>query len=174
MLMDWRSRPDITEHMFTDIDPDLDRQSAWIRDRAADAGFAHYVIRLDGSPVGYLSFTDMDRRHRRCSTGSYVAVAEARTAVSHGLNTFICDYVFHHLDFHKILNCFMGSNSKIIRMQKLLNYTYVGCFRDHIVKNGQFHDVHYFEMTRDEWTGQGRRMHPLDLSAAAFEDWGSA
>ena len=32
LLLDWRTRPEITRFMFTDIEPDLERQLQWLAD----------------------------------------------------------------------------------------------------------------------------------------------
>lgn len=171
LLLDWRTRPDITANMFTDIEPNLDRQLAWIEERQDDPAFIHYVIRLNGQPVGYLCFDDIDLFHRRCSSGSYIADVNARNTVFHGLHTSILDYVFYRLKLHKIINSFMDANKRMIRIQQILKYNYIGRFRDHILKNGTFHDVHYFEMTRNEWEESGLRTHPFEKSVMSFDDW---
>ncbi len=71
MLLRWRTDPFITRFMFTDLgDPDVERQRGWLRAMETRADFRHFVIEHEGRPVGYLSYSDIDWTHRRCSSGS--------------------------------------------------------------------------------------------------------
>mgnify|MGYP000903932208 CR=1 FL=1 len=178
LLLRWRTDPAITRFMYTDIDdPNEERQRAWLETMARRADFRHFVIEHAGRPIGYLSYSDIDRVHRRCSSGSYIGDRSAGGTVAGLLNTFILDYCFYGLGMHKIVNSFMAGNDAVIRIQRLLKFREVGVLRDHIVKYGRFHDVTLFEMTREEWESL-HHPFPRDHTLAAFEtvesDWVTA
>lgn len=168
LLLRWRTDPAVTRFMYTDLEhADEDRQRAWLAAAAGRADFCHFVIEHGGRPIGYLSYSDIDRVHRRCSSGSYIGDRSAGGTVAGLLNTFILDYCFHGLGMHKIVNSFMAGNDAVIRIQRLLKFREVGVLRDHIFKYGRFHDVTLFEMTRDEWEAM-RHSFTRDHTLAAF------
>lgn len=168
LLLRWRTDPAITRFMYTDIEnPDEERQRAWLAAAAGRADFCHFVIEHAGQPIGYLSYSDIDRVNRRCSSGSYIGDRSAGGTVPGLLSTFILDYCFYGLGMNKIVNSFLAGNDGVIHIQRLLKFREVGVLREHIFKYGRFHDVTLFEMTRAEWES---RRHPFtrEHTLAAF------
>ncbi len=151
MLLDWRTRPEITRHMFTDIEPDLARQRRWLEDCAYRPGFLHRLIAFDGVPVGYCSITTIDNDARIGSIGVYIVDMKARTGPA-GLNFIqILNHAFFPLGLLKIENKIMGANARLARAQQHNGYREVGVLRRHAWKYGALHDVHLFEMLREDW-----------------------
>lgn len=169
MILGWRTRPDITRYMYTDIEPDIDRQREWLKACETRSDFKHFVIEAEGGPVGYLSFAEIDRTHRRCSSGSYIADTSRGRRLNGFLYPFILDYCFHRLEMHKLVNTFLEGNDKVIRIQRALKFHEVGTFRRHIFKYGRWHDVTVFEMLREEWEARPR-LFPVEHTLAAFEE----
>lgn len=170
MLLAWRTDPAITRFMFTDLDhADAERQRAWLSAMEARADFRHFVIEHDGRPVGYLSYTDIDPVHRRCSTGSYMAAERDRRMLAGYLHAFIMDYAFERLGMNKVVNFFMAGNDNVIRIQSVLKCRPVGVLKEHVFKYGRFHDVHVFETLKSEWETHPRAF-PKTRTLAAFAE----
>lgn len=168
MLLDWRTRPDITRFMYTDIeDPDVGRQRAWLAAMAEREDFRHFVVEAEGRPIGYLSYAEIDRRNGRCSVGSYVADAADRRRFAGFLPPFHADYAFHVLGMNKLVNTFMEGNERVVRFQRLLGYRDVGVFRRHVRKYGRWHDVWVLELLHETYESRPR-VFPLDHTLAAF------
>jgi RimJ/RimL family protein N-acetyltransferase len=168
MLLRWRTDPVITRFMFTDLaDPDLERQRAWLQTVERRPDFRHFVIEHEGRPVGYLSYSEIDWIHRRCSSGSYMAEEGDRRRLAGFLHSFIMDYCFHAMGMNKIVNYFMDGNDNVIRIQRVLKTREVGLLKEHVWKNGRFHDVLVFETLRAEWE---KHPHPFpkERTLAAF------
>lgn len=171
MLLDWRTDPAISRHMFTDFAPDLERQRAWLAARAARPDFRHFVIACarENRPIGYLAYADIDGVQRRCSSGSYIAAEADRRRLAGYLYNFILDYCFHGLGMHKLVNQFLAGNEGVIRIQRRLKFREVGVLREHIHKGGHWHDVVVFEMLAREWDAR-KHPFPLERTLAAFEE----
>lgn len=168
MLLRWRTDPTITRFMFTDLtDPGVERQRVWLSAMEQRKDFRHFVIEHEGRAVGYLSYSDIDRTHRRCSSGSYMAEDRDRRKLAGFLHPFIMDYCFYGLGMNKIVNYFMDGNDSVIRIQHLLKARPVGVLKEHVWKHGRFHDVHVFESLRAEWEAIPH-LFPRDRTLAAF------
>jgi UDP-4-amino-4,6-dideoxy-N-acetyl-beta-L-altrosamine N-acetyltransferase len=171
LLLTWRTDPNITKHMYTDIDdPCVNKQINWIQEKNKQEDYRGYVIYDDERPVGFLSFNDISLLHQRCSTGSYLYCKKARLKYAATLHTYICNYAFHRLNCNKIVNYIMGANDKVVRLNKLHGTHLIGTLRQHIFKNGKFHDVKIFEQLRNEWHSQ-KQHFPLQVIQQAYQDW---
>lgn len=167
MLLDWRTRPEITRFMFTDIEPDIDKQRAWLRSCAARDDFVHFIVEWRDRPIGYLSFAEIDRVNRRCTPGTYLSLKPKERYIAAFTHSFVLDYAFYRLGMNKVCYAIMGGNENFIRAKPLHGVRSVGVMREHIFKYGAFHDVHLFEITEEEWRGQ-RRLFPREKTLAAF------
>ncbi|ESE41170.1 UDP-4-amino-4,6-dideoxy-N-acetyl-beta-L-altrosamine N-acetyltransferase [Shewanella xiamenensis] len=174
LLLKWRTTPEITKHMFTDlVEPSIEKQRTWIRSLKDRKDYRGYMIQDDGSSIGFLCFSDIDYFHRRCSTGSYIYERHARLKYGVTMHTYICNYVFHQLNFNKIVNHVLDANDKVVKLQKLHKTRLVGQLKQHIFKNGQFLDVYIFEQLREDWINQ-KQHFTLDKISKSFNDWNSA
>lgn len=171
LLLTWRTAPEISQHMFTDLhEPSIAKQRAWIISLTERADYRAYMICDDKTPIGYLCFDNIDKQHQRCSTGSYIYPREARLKYGVTLHTYICNYVFHNLKLNKIVNYVMNANEKVLKLQLLHKTRLVGCLKQHIYKQDQWHDVHIFEQLKQDWSKQ-KQHFSLDEIKAAFDDW---
>jgi len=171
LLLKWRTAPQITQHMYTDIEsPSIAKQEAWIESMSARDNYRGYMILDDLNPVGFLCFTDIDSINQRCSTGSYIYEREARLKYALTLHTYICNYAFEKLKVNKIVNYVMDANAKVIKLQTLHKTRLVGCLKQHVYKQGKFHDVHVFEQLKEDWSQQ-KQHFDLSIIKAAFKDW---
>jgi UDP-4-amino-4,6-dideoxy-N-acetyl-beta-L-altrosamine N-acetyltransferase len=170
LTLRWRSDPDISRYMFTDVIHGLDEQREWIRRVSEKSSFRHFMIMSGIRPIGYLSFSDIDAINRRCATGNYIYDMQDRRSYSGLLHTFIMDYCFYRLGCHKVVNTFMAGNDRNVKIQQILKFNRVGTYKDHVYKYGRYHDVHVFELMESDWQ-KHRRMFSREQTRAAFDDW---
>lgn len=169
LLLEWRTRPEISRFMITDIIPDLERQRQWLTACAARDDYRHFLIVLEDEPVGYLSYSGIDHVHRHCSSGSYLISGAKIRRVSGLLYQFILDYAFFSLNMHKITNSFLEGNDKVIAIQERIGFRRVGVQHQQVWKYGRWHDLWLFEMLRETWEGRPAPF-PRQQTLTAFED----
>ncbi|MDQ2101859.1 GNAT family N-acetyltransferase [Azospirillum isscasi] len=170
MILRWRTEPSITRFMFTDLEnPDVERQRAWLAAMETRRDFRHFIIEYEDRPIGYLSYSDIDWVHLRCSSGSYIVEERDRRKLAGFLHNFIMDYCYYGMGMNKIVNYFIEGNDTVIRIQRVLKTREVGVLRQHVHKYGRFHDVYVFETLRSEWEGH-IRLFPRETTLAAFAE----
>jgi RimJ/RimL family protein N-acetyltransferase len=157
LLLDWRTRSDITRYMFTDIEYDLDKQKAWLEACAQRSGYVHRLICVDDVPVGYTSITVTDQRAGIGTVGVYIVDLRARSGAANFNFVNTLNHAFLTLGLHKIVNHVLGGNSRLLRQQELIGYRHVGVLREHHVKGAERHDVHVFEQLRSDWLEHRRK-----------------
>jgi UDP-4-amino-4,6-dideoxy-N-acetyl-beta-L-altrosamine N-acetyltransferase len=149
-VLRWRTDPEVTRFLCTDIAPDPEAQLRWFDRIAGDPSCVHWLIRQDDQDVGLAYLTEIDRQARHCSCGFYIGEPEARR-LGGVILPGIVNHVFTDLDFLKIWGEVLGGNTNIRKLHDLLGYREVGVFREHVLKAGQRHDLHLFELMRSDW-----------------------
>lgn len=172
LLLEWRTRPDITRFMFTDLDHgSVDQQRAWIEACEGREDYRHFMALVDEKPVGYVSFGSIDWHNRHCVSGAYLGDLSVKAGIGAFWTWFIHDYAFYGMGMNKMLHVVMDGNEKVLRGHKVNGIRYVGTHRQHTFKYEQFHDVHLFEMLREEWDKRSRRPYTIEQSVGLFETY---
>ena len=155
MIMDWRVKPEITRHMFTNIEHDLNKQRRWFKKISGDDSHRYWVILFQDIPIGLVNLAAIDQGNRRCTAGYYIGELECRN-LGALIPPYLYNYVFKVMDFRKIYGEVMAENVKVLQMHAMHGYRQVGICRDHIFKDGRFHDVIIIELLAESWLGQKR------------------
>ena len=79
LLLDWRLRPDISRHLFTQVEDDIGKQRAWLARSNARDDYHHRIMMVDGVPVGYASITITHAAWGIATLGAYMADRRGRT-----------------------------------------------------------------------------------------------
>lgn len=162
-VLAWRTSPEVTRWMRTDVEPDGAAQQRWFERVREDGTCAHWLVRLDRREVGLAYLTDIDRQAGCCSCGFYIGEADARR---HGGLVLPClvNHVFGVLGFHKIWGEVLAGNDNVLKMHDVLGYRPVGVFREHVLKDGVRHDLHLFEMLRADWEERAALFSPYRIA----------
>ena len=152
MIMDWRMRPYITRYMNTDPVLTIEGQQKWFQHIQNSEDQIHWVIRLDGKPIGLINVVEIDRVNSRCSWGYYIAEKEYRSLqLAMFLEWSLYDYVFDVLKLHKLCNETWTENAQVVKLHIMCGSTQDGIMRQHIFKDGVFHDLAVGSILAEEW-----------------------
>lgn len=151
LILEWRTRPDITKHMLTDVPHDLDRHLQWFRHCSTRDDYMHRLMCVDEHPVGYVSVTVTHTDWGIGSLGVFVGDDRGRHGDAPLNFAYMLNHAFFTLGLRKIVNQIMGSNDRLLKGQPMLGYRPVGVLKEQVVKNGRVEDLHIFEMLRGEW-----------------------
>lgn len=152
MVMDWRMRPYITKYMNTDPVLTMDGQRKWferIKDRDDQI---NWIIHVEERPVGLINIVNIDRVNSRCSWGYYIADEKARSLkLALFLEWNLYDFVFERLKLNKLCNETWVENAQVVKLHMMCGGKQDGILRQHIYKNGAFHDISVGSILAKEW-----------------------
>lgn len=169
LLLKWRSSPRINDMMFTDIgEINIEQQRLWLERCEARDDFVHFIIEGDGEPVGYLSYSGIDRANGCCSSGSYFGTPEAARKYGGYVHAYFMDYMFYVLGMRKSVIQIINANQRVIKLQHLLGLREVGVLKKHILKNGVAMDVYIFEIFKTDWESRRWNINSIAESFDAF------
>ena len=157
-VLDWRVKPDVAQFMLTQVAYDLEHQRRWFQRIDSSLNDEYWIIESDGTPVGVLSLSEIDRVNRHATWGMYLG-EKLSSPVGGMIPFFFYNYVFARADLnlHKLHGKVLVNNSSIIKMHETCGYRLVGIHKDHVLRNGKFMDVHVVELLRDTWLAKGNR-----------------
>ena len=152
MVMEWRMRPYITQYMNTDPLLTMDKQIRWYNKIKDSKEQIYWIIRYHSRPIGLISVFDIDRINSRCSWGYYIADKDARSLkLAMYLEWNLYDYVFDVLSLHKLCNETFAENKAVIKLHIMCGGREDGIMRQHVFKNGVYHDISVGSVIADEW-----------------------
>ncbi len=167
-VMRWRMLPEVTRYMYTDPQLTRESQRAWfdrIRDSQRDRVWIIESLPApatdEASPapaplaLGVLSLSDIDRVNQRCAWAYYLGETTARgMGLAKTLELNVCEYVFETLGLTKLWCEVLSYNDRVVALHEKFGSKVEGVLRQHICKNGEFHDVVRMGLLRSDWLAQ--------------------
>lgn len=151
LILDWRTKERVTSFMDTDVVYDIKSQQKWIETCYEKSHYYHWIIQIDGTPIGLINICDYDRKKHITSWGFYLGDDE-----SLGLGGFIPPYlynfVFNNLDVEKISIHVFANNKNVIDLHKMHGYTLCPELNSSIQKNGQEIILVAMELNKLSWS----------------------
>lgn len=156
MILQWRTNPDITKFMNTDIEFDIDKQYQWYEEKVSIHSPAlHWVIVHNDRPVGFLNLENYDKENHTTSWSYYIGELESRI-IGSLIPAYFYNYMFFKRDIEldKIYGQLFKDNLKVLKMHQLYGVKEVELLKDHIYKHGKSFDIISIEMSRKNWLSQ--------------------
>lgn len=153
-VMRWRMLPEITQNMYSDPQLTPQVQQQWFKRISQSREDRYWIIELGdaNAPVGVLNLSEIDYTHRRCAWAYYIAEATARgRGIAKTLECNVYDHVLDVMGLNKLWCEVLSFNERVIRLHELFGSKVEGVLRQHIYKNGEFHDVVRMAVLRGQW-----------------------
>lgn len=113
-------------------------------------------------PVGFLSLQNISWRNRSCSVDFYLGKKDLRAGITAGLATYRAfEYCFDELNLNRVSAFIYAFNSASWRMFEKAGAVRELCFREHVARDGQLHDVYGYGLLRGEFEQTKIRMAQL-------------
>lgn len=155
LVLKWRTSDDVNKVMLTDVENNIELQQAWFEKTQDDATTVYWIIEYNDVPIGVLNQCEISWTHARCSWGFYIG--EDHYKYLGGLiPPYFYNYVFTHTSLRKIVAEVMSNNEKVMKLHRLHGYRDVGVYQSHINKNGNWLDLHLFELHKEQWQKKKR------------------
>lgn len=153
-VRNWRMQPDVARYMYTAPQISQQQQRMWF-DRISRSDRDHvWIVELtDGNvPVGVLSLSDIDRDHSRCAWAYYLGSDLARgKSIGKLLECNVYDHVFLTMGLGRLWCEVLAFNDRVVKLHELFGSKVEGVLRQHVLKNGEPHDVVRMAILRAEW-----------------------
>jgi hypothetical protein len=149
-ILKWRTSPDVSRYMFTDIEYDIENQKKWFQKIQMDDASKYWMISYEDAHIGVINLNDIDPVNKHCTWGYYIGEAAYRT-IGGLIPPYLYNYVFHEMKFHKIIAMVMEGNNTMMKLHAMHGYQLVGKYERHVYKYDKYHDVFIFELHHKIW-----------------------
>lgn len=149
-VLRWRTQADVTRYMNTDIAFDMEQQKKWFASISKSETDRYWIISIKGRLVGVISLNAIDLANKKTSWGFYIGEEKYRM-YGGVIPLYLYHYVFTKLELNKITAEVMVGNENVVKLNKVHGCREVGVYKEHIYKNGAFHDIILMELLRSDW-----------------------
>ncbi len=165
LMMNWRMREDISRTLFSDVKLTLEGQKKWYEKIKDSKNEIRWVIWKDNKPIGSMYVDHIDYDNSRCESGWFLAEKEgmgfeAVISLQRNLN----NYVFDTLGLNRMSGEIIDTNKPLVRIIEICGSKCEGVLRQHVRKNGVFHDVYLVGITKDMWYEKRDKMEIVPIN----------
>jgi UDP-4-amino-4,6-dideoxy-N-acetyl-beta-L-altrosamine N-acetyltransferase len=167
-VLGWRITPEVAQFMLTEVEFNIEKQLQWFDRISSSSKDECWIIENNGKAIGVINLSEIDRVNRRATWGLYIG-EEMNSPAGGMLPMYFYNYVFGRkdLNLHKLHGMVLDINTNMLRIHDVCGYRQVGIHKDHVLRDGRFHDVHVVELLREDWLARGSRFARM---VAKFED----
>ena len=169
MILRWRTDPEITRFMSTDIEFDIAKQNDWYEKIVCTRiPTEHWIICNNEKPVGVLNIEKYNSRIQEASWGYYIGDIDSRL-IGALIPAYFYNYMFFNRDplLKKINGHLFTKNTKVLSMHRFYGVKEVEILKNHVYKYGEEFDLTVIEMTKEKWASQSEKFQHYQ---AIFED----
>jgi UDP-4-amino-4,6-dideoxy-N-acetyl-beta-L-altrosamine N-acetyltransferase len=155
-MLAWRNLPEVAKFMYTAHAITTQEHGAWFNRMIQDPTKKYWIIEQEGVGVGVANLEGIDQVNRYCLWALYT-VPPASPGVGIATCAMVLRYAFEKLNLHKVGSTVLAFNKTACLLHKRFEFSEEGRFREHINKNGTWHDVVYYALLQSEWQTSERR-----------------
>lgn len=163
-VLAWRNAPHVAAHMYSDHRVSEAEHAAWLPTALSGGDRRYWIILLDERPVGLANLVRIDRRNRRCDWAFYLGETETRgRGVGAAVEYLVLNEVFGPMGLNKLACEVFVANEAVWKLHERFGFVREAHYRDHVWKEGRFHDVYGLALTAADWTVRRPEVEALIL-----------
>jgi UDP-4-amino-4,6-dideoxy-N-acetyl-beta-L-altrosamine N-acetyltransferase len=120
------------------------------------------VVKENDQLIGNIALHKISIPFRNAGLGIFIG---DKSCWSKGYGTealnLMLGYGFDQLNLHRIFLTVLSFNARAIHTYEKVGFKREGSFRDHIYRNGKYHDLYYMGILEDEWRDQNGKSGSL-------------
>jgi len=151
-ILSWRNLPHVHRYMYTERTITPEEHDRWFAGVRSDATKKYWVICSDDVGIGIANLYDISHQHKRCSWAFYLASEDVRgKGIGGCVEYLVMSHVFDEQLLNKLCCEVFLANEAVWQMHMRFGFQREALYRQHIFKDGQFHDVVALAILRDDW-----------------------
>jgi UDP-4-amino-4,6-dideoxy-N-acetyl-beta-L-altrosamine N-acetyltransferase len=110
------------------------------------------VIKEEDKLIGNIGMHRISIPHRQAGLGIFIGNKDqwSKGYGTEALNLML-DYAFNQINLHRVYLSVMSFNARAIRAYEKVGFKREGIFREHVFRNGKYHDLYYMGVLENEW-----------------------
>jgi UDP-4-amino-4,6-dideoxy-N-acetyl-beta-L-altrosamine N-acetyltransferase len=162
LMVTWRNDPGVYRYFFEHEPLSLVSQRRWFENLIQKTDERFWIIETvePSLAIGYVALVHIDWRNRKAEFGRLLIFPENYRREGYGAEaeSLVLRYAFDHMNLNRLQQEVFAENERMIHLQKKLGFKEEGVFRQYIFKNGDYRDVVYLALLREEYLSTSRRI----------------
>lgn len=159
-VLAWRNQDRIRANMYTDHVIDREEHDRWFDRSLTDGAATYRIFEHRDRPLGFVSFTGIDRTHGRSTWAFYLGEADAPRGSGAAMEVLALDEAFGPLAIRKLCCEVFAFNAGVIRLHERFGFSREGLLKDHYIKNGAAQDVVCMARFGEGWAADRAALMP--------------
>jgi UDP-4-amino-4,6-dideoxy-N-acetyl-beta-L-altrosamine N-acetyltransferase len=138
--------------MYTDHIITPDEHETWFNRALAAPNGVYLIFEIEGRPVGFVSFTNIDNRNKTAVWAFYLGVTDVPRGSGSAMEFLALSHAFELLGVRKLCCEVFSFNSPVVKMHTRFGFKQEAHYVAHVRKGDSFEDVIGLAMFRDDWS----------------------
>jgi RimJ/RimL family protein N-acetyltransferase len=152
LFVAWFGDLEVTRYLLRRFAVGQLQEEGFLKKIGESATDVFWMLEADGRPIGATGIHQIDWLHAHGTTGIVIGVktewGKGRASEAMALRT---DYAFRQLNLHKLTSGAFMENEPSRRALAKAGYREVGIEREHLFREGRWHDHWVGEVLRADW-----------------------
>ena len=119
MIMNWRTNSAVSDYMYTDFEPDLQKQMEWYKKISNDQSQKYWIINADNEDEGVVWLFNIDQTNKRSDWAYYLGSPNVRgKGIGKNVELNMLEYVFNEINLNKLCCEVFVSNKIVIKIHE--------------------------------------------------------
>ena len=151
MILGWRNAPEVRKNMYSTHEITIEEHLNWIAKLSEDKSRKYFVFFRNGSPVGVIGFSEINRI-TGLATWAFYANPEAPRGSGSLMEYYALEYAFNNLALHKLRCEVIEFNTPVVKLHQKFGFEIEGIHRDAHYDGQVYHNVVHLGILAKEWS----------------------
>jgi UDP-4-amino-4,6-dideoxy-N-acetyl-beta-L-altrosamine N-acetyltransferase len=151
MVLAWRNQDRVRANMYTNHIIAPEEHERWFGRALGDPRAAYRIFEHGGGPMGFVSFTGIDRAHGRATWAFYLGEAEAPRGSGAAMEYLALEEAFGALGIRKLCCEVFAFNAGVVRLHQRFGFQQEGVLSRHHLKDGAYQDIVCLARFGEDW-----------------------
>jgi len=156
MIVKWRNDPTIIHQMFSQAGPTLQEHLLWFKKYLENDSRQEFVIIIKNKDlkiaIGTIGLSSIDTQNAKAEYGILIGERDYwGQGLAFQASKLLLDHAFTTLELNKVYLKVMVSNDRAVKLYKGIGFKNEGQLRDEFLKSGQYVDIYYMGILKEEW-----------------------
>lgn len=150
-ILAWRNADRVRANMYSDHLIGAAEHDRWFAAALTDPKAAYRLYEHQGRPIGFVSFTGIDRHNDRCAWAFYLGEEDAPRGSGAAMELLALDEAFGPQAIGKLCCEVLAFNAAVVRLHKRFGFLEEGRLVRHARKSGALEDVVLLARFGESW-----------------------
>jgi UDP-4-amino-4,6-dideoxy-N-acetyl-beta-L-altrosamine N-acetyltransferase len=148
----WRNSPAVVRNSISSEAITPEAHERWFANAMKDPTRRYWIITCNQADVGAMNLYNVDHTHRHAHLSIYLGSgAHQHRGIGVLAEFWLFDHAFRQLHLHKICGEVLAFNKEGLERHKWIGFREEGVLRQHVFRDGRFHDLYCVGMLDEEW-----------------------